>query len=445
VTHDNIVAVRFTCPPNFHWRVAQNSRMNATATKFATCGALIYLRVVYDKNLAMSTKRPLTLLLVLSKIRKVKPLKIRAPGRINLIGEHTDYNSGFVLPCAINREITIRGKERKDKKVVLHSLDFGEKIEIDLKKSFSPRGDWADYPLGVIKEYLEKGFFLSGMELEISGNIPIGAGLSSSAALEVATALFIKTLNNLKIEKTELALLCQKAENSFVGVSCGIMDQFASLFSKKGFALFLDCRNLSYSYVPLPFSGYKIILADTKKKHRLTSSFYNQRRKECRQAAKLLSEEAKKKKLLEIKSLRDTSPEIFQELKGSLSQVLGKRAKHVVEENERTERAVEALKKNDLISFGNLLYASHNSLRDLYEVSCPELNLLVEEGKKMPGVLGARMTGAGFGGCTINLVKEETTDKFQEKISLSFSAAFGHRPDFYLCETTDGASFKTTR
>jgi len=347
----------------------------------------------------------------------MEDLKIRAPGRINLIGDHTDYNSGFVLPCAINKEITICGKGRKDKKVVLHSLNFGEKVEIDLKKNFSPRGDWSDYPLGVIKEYLKKEFSISGMELEISGNIPIGAGLSSSAALEVATALFVKTLNNLKIEKTELAFLCQKAENNFAGVSCGIMDQFASIFSKKGFALFLDCSNLSYSYVPLPFSGYKIILADTKKKHKFASSFYNQRRKECQQAAKLLSEKAKT----------------------ILSPVLEKRVKHVIEENDRVQQAVGFLGKNNLVSFGNLLYASHNSLRDLYEVSCPELNLLVEETKKIPGVIGSRMTGAGFGGCTINLVKEEVTKEFRKKLSSCFLKEFGYSPDFYLCETADGA------
>ncbi|MCK4245145.1 MAG: galactokinase, partial [Candidatus Omnitrophica bacterium] len=222
----------------------------------------------------------------------MKLLKVRAPGRVNLIGEHTDYNFGFVLPCAINKEVTIQGRKRKDKRVILHSINFAETVEINLGKKFFKRGDWSDYLVGVIKEYEERGFPLSGMELEISGNIPIGAGLSSSAALEVATALFIKVSHNFKIEKKELAFLCQKAENSFVGVSCGIMDQFACIFSQRNFAIFLDCRDLSYTEVPLPLSRYKIILADTKKQRKLSDSAYNQRRKECQQATSLLSEEA---------------------------------------------------------------------------------------------------------------------------------------------------------
>ncbi len=359
----------------------------------------------------------------------MEEIKVRAPGRINLIGEHTDYNCGFVLPCAINQEITVAGKGRKDKKVILHSINFNRKVEINLDEKLKRRGDWSDYPVGVIDQYQKRNFSLSGMELKISGNIPLGVGLSSSAALEVATALFIKTLNNLKITKEEMGVLCQKAENEFVGVSCGIMDQFASLLSKKDFALFLDCRDLSYSCVPLPFAGYKLVLTNTKKSRKLSASAYNQRRNECEKAAELLS-----------LNLRDISPRQFSGLKSKLPSVLQKRVQYVVEENERVLLAVENLKKNDLDSFGKLLYLSHNGLRNLYEVSCPELDLIVDEGRKIKGVIGGRMTGAGFGGCTLHLIKEEGLEKFQEKISESFLKEFHQRPDFYLCAPAPGAS-----
>ena len=357
-------------------------------------------------------------------------IRVRAPGRINLIGGHTDYNSGFVLPCAIDREITIEGRKRKDRKIILYSLNFNQKVEINLQKKFRRRGDWSDYPVGVIDQYQRRGFSLSGMELKISGNIPIGAGLSSSAALEVATALFIKALNNLKIGKEEMGILCQRAENEFVGVSCGIMDQFASLLSKKDFALFLDCRDLSYSYVPLLFVGYKLVLTDTKKSRELSASAYNQRRKECEKAAELLS-----------LSLRDISSQQYLRLKGKLPSVLQKRVQYVIEENRRVLATVEDLKKNNVLSFGKLLYLSHYGSRDLYEVSCPELDFIVDEGKKIKGVIGGRVTGAGFGGCILHLIKEESVEEFQEEIGTSFLKRFHHRPDFYLCVTAPGASF----
>ncbi len=357
-------------------------------------------------------------------------IKVRAPGRINLIGEHTDYNFGFVLPCAIDKEITVAGKRRKDKKVILSSLNFSQKVEINFQKKFKRRGDWSDYPVGVIDQYQRRGFSLSGMELTISGDISPGVGLSSSAALEVATALFIKTLNNLKIGKEEMGLLCQKAENEFVGVSCGIMDQFASFLSKRNFALFLDCRNLSYSHVPLPSVGYKIVLTNTKKSHKLSTSAYNQRRGECEKATELLSI-----------NLRDISSQQFPRLKNKLPLVLQNRVQYVIEENERVLLAVENLKKNNILSFGKLLYLSHYGLRDLYEVSCPELDFIVDEGKKIKGVIGGRMIGAGFGGCTLHLIKEEGVEEFQERIGKSFLKRFHHRPDFYLCAPASGASF----
>ncbi len=357
-------------------------------------------------------------------------LKVRAPGRINLIGEHTDYNSGFVLPCAIDKEITIEGKGRKDKRAILYSLNFNQKVEINLREKPKKRGDWSDYSLGVIDQYQKKGFSLSGMEIRISGNIPLGAGLSSSAALEVATAIFINVLNNLKISKEEMGLLCQRAENEFVGVSCGIMDQFASILSRKNFALFLDCRDLSYSYVPLPFSGYKVVLTDTKKSRKLSASAYNQRRRECEEAAKLLS----------IKDLRNIDSKEFQRVGNNLPPVLRKRARYVIEENERVLSAVENLKKGNLLSFGGLLYLSHYGLKNLYEVSCPELDFIVDEGRNIKGVIGGRMTGAGFGGCTLHLIKEESVKEFQEKVGKRFLKRFHHRPDFYLCTTATGAS-----
>ena len=362
----------------------------------------------------------------------MKEIKVRAPGRINLIGEHTDYNSGFVLPCAIEQEIIIQGRGRNDQKIILHSINFNQRVEINLDAKLKRQGDWSDYPVGVIDQYQKKGFSLSGMEVSISGDIPLGAGLSSSAALEVATALFIKTLNKLKITKEEMGLLCQKAENEFVGVSCGIMDQFASLLSRKDFALFLDCRDLSYSYVPLPFSGYKLVLTDTKKSHKLSASAYNRRREECEEAAESLA-----------MNLRDISSRQFIGLKSKLPLVLQRRVQYVVEENERVLSAVENLKKNDLVSFGKLLYLSHYGSRDLYEVSCPELDLIVDEGRKIEGVMGGKMNGAGFGGCTLHLIKEEKVEEFQERITKSFLQEFHHRPDFYRCASAPGASLIT--
>ena len=357
------------------------------------------------------------------------PVIVAGPGRINIIGEHVDYAGGFVLPTAVNREILLAVSNRKDDKIKLFSLDYNDGFETTLDNlKFDNNKRWANYLQGVFFFLKEKGFKLNGANIIFSGNIPQGGGMSSSAALEVGTCYALRLLNGFELSDIELVKLCQKAENKFVGVMCGIMDQFASAMSKAGNLLLLDCRDLSYELIPADFSGISIVLADTKKERTLAGSEYNLRREQLTKAVELLG-----------KPLRDISVTEFEAKKGELGEVLQKRAKHVVYEIERTQKAVEALKNKDMTGLGKLLYATHESLKMDYEVSCKELDIMVEIASKSKGVIGSRMMGGGFGGCTITLVKEENVFDLREKLMKEYPVKSGKQTEVWACKISDGA------
>lgn len=350
---------------------------------------------------------------------------VRAPGRVNLIGEHTDYNEGFVLPIAIERGISYLVSPREDDRVCLFSFNFNEYDEFSLSDIQRSKKGWSNYVRGVAKFLVEKTGGLRGLNALIYGDLPIGAGLSSSAAMEVGAALSFQAVNAFQIDKKELGLICQRAENEFVGMRCGIMDQFASLLSEEGMALFLDCRTLETKNIPLP-RGHLIAICDSKVRRELVSSEYNKRRQECETAAKILG----------VKSLRDATPEMLDREK--LGETVYKRAKHVVEENLRVLQAIEALQKGNVALFGELMKASHISLRDLYEVSCRELDILVDIALSVPGVLGARLTGAGFGGCTVNLLKEDSRNAFEQTIKKNYKEATGFETEIWFTHPAQG-------
>jgi len=363
----------------------------------------------------------------------------QAPGRVNLIGEHTDYNEGFVLPAAIDRSILALARPRKDKQVRIYSLDFKNLFEFSLDKIKPVKDSWGNYPMGVAEVLQQEKLKLKGFEAVFESNVPVGAGLSSSAAIELVNAFIFDAFSELKLDRVKMALLCQKAENEFVGVKCGIMDQFVIALGEKGRALFLDCRDLSYRLVPVPSEKVKLVITNTKVKRSLAGSEYNQRREECGEGVKLL-----KQKLPKIKSLRDVTPEELAEHQELLPETVRKRCTHVVRENDRVTRAEAALKSNNLREFGRLMVESHNSLRDLYQVSCPELDLLVKNALSLKGVLGSRMTGAGFGGCTVSLVEEKSVDEFRIKSGRSYQKETGKVPEFYVCQISDGVKEITT-
>ncbi len=379
------------------------------------------------------------------KFKSNPDIVVRAPGRVNLIGEHTDYNDGFVFPVAIDRHIAIAAKKRDDQKVLLHSLDFDNTVSFSLGAIERSNGveAWSNYVKGVAHFLQEAGDSIapggeasfSGCEAVIAGDIPIAAGLSSSAAMEVAFALALLTLNGLEMDKTQLALLCQKAENQFVGVNCGIMDQFISVMGKKNHALFLDCRSLDFELVRLNFDGIRIVVCNTKVKRELASSEYNKRRAECERGVEVL-----KRWLPNITALRDISIEDFRKYEEHLPKLTQKRCGYVIKENERVFASVEALKAGDLMRFGELMEASHLGLRDEYEVSSGELNAMVEIALNVEGVVGARMTGAGFGGCTVNLVKDDAIEEFTSTVKSEYPKRTGIQPDIYVCSVENGAS-----
>lgn len=359
-----------------------------------------------------------------------------SPGRVNLIGEHTDYNGGYVFPCALSfgTYLVIRKNNEKNIKLASNNFDYRATIGIDdLQKK--QNGYWVNYPLGVINEFLKIDVKLPGMELLYAGNVPNGAGLSSSASIEVVTAFALNDMFGVNLKREELAKLGQNAENKFVGVNCGIMDQFASAVGKKDSAIFLNCDTLEYDLVPVKMSGYKVIISNTNKRRGLADSKYNERRAECEKAVELIG---KKKK---IKNLGEISVDEFDNLKDTLSdEVIFRRARHVVTEIKRTKDAVTELKKGNLLKFGELMNGSHDSLRDDYEVTGIELDTLVEEARKIPGVIGSRMTGAGFGGCTVSIVKEDQVDNFIENVGKNYKEKTGLSADFYVAEIGDGAA-----
>ncbi|HXK58352.1 MAG TPA: galactokinase [Acidobacteriota bacterium] len=372
------------------------------------------------------------------RIFERKPeIETRAPGRVNLIGEHTDYNDGFVLPADIDRAIWICAATRDDSLIRAHSVDYNQTTVFDSEQvKRDEQAVWSNYIRGVVDEYRKRGHKIRGMDLAVAGNIPIGSGLSSSAALEVAAAETCRVLSEIEIEPTEMALLSQSAERNFAGVQCGIMDQFVSALGKENAALFLDCRDLSYELVPFPGEAC-IVICDSRKQRRLQTSEYNNRRAECEGAVAILNGV-----LGNIKALRDVTAQQLEEHKGLLSEVRYRRARHVVSENERVRAAVESLKTNSLDSFGRLMYQSHASLRDDYEVSCQELDILVELAAEQPGTLGARMTGAGFGGCTVNLVHCDAVADFEARVTEQYQARTGLRPLIYACRPTNGVTHR---
>jgi len=359
---------------------------------------------------------------------------VRAPGRVNLIGEHTDYNDGFVLPAAIDRSIDFAGRKRADRLVRVHSLDFDAAVEFsldDIQKDSNNR--WGNYIRGVSKYLEEDGHRLSGADLIFGGNVPREAGLSSSAAVEVGTAVFWRNLLRLELDPVYLVKLARKAENQFVGVPCGIMDQFISALGRQDHALFLDCRNLSYRHVPLR-DDVKVVVCNSGVKRALAQSEYEVRLNQCRQAVAQIASTVRP-----VKSLRDVTPADLEAARPALSEVLFRRARHVVTENQRVLEAVRVLESGDVERFGELMDASHESLRDDYQVSSKELDVLVELAWKQPGVLGARMTGAGFGGCTVNLVRQEAAEAFAEAVRRGYQDALGLKAEIYICEASEGA------
>ena len=365
----------------------------------------------------------------------LQPRLFRAPGRVNLIGEHTDYNDGFVLPVAINFDTTVHASAINEHRLEIYSENFGEQVSIDLDQTnLSATGHWSDYPVGVAVMLGRAGFRLQGVHLRIQGNVPIGSGLSSSASIEVATAIALTTMSNIELGRTELARLCRKAENEFVGAQVGIMDQFVSLHGKTGHALLLDCRSLDYKPVPLSGST-RLVVCNTSVKHELASSAYNERRAQCEAGVKHLSA-----KLQNVKALRDVTIEELEEYGRDLPDVIYRRCRHVIMENARTLDAAQSLERGDLVHVGKLMNESHYSLRDDYEVSCKELDLMVELAHQVDGVYGARMTGGGFGGCTVNLVAAEAMTEFEARVLPPYETATGLKPEMYVCEAADGAS-----
>jgi len=359
-------------------------------------------------------------------------LAVKAPGRVNLIGEHTDYNEGFVLPVAVNRSIGIAARGRQDQQVFLYSLNFKEMASFSLN-GFGKDGSWADYPKGVIHEYQKLGEYVSGFDAVVYGDIPLGAGLSSSAAFEVATAYLLAKLNRIEIEPEEMARLCQRAENLYVGVNCGIMDQFIAVLGKRGHALFLDCRDLSFQYASIPTDEVSVVVCDSGVRRGLSDSEYNLRRSQCEQGAKRLATV-----LPGAKALRDISLEQFEEHQGLLPDGMRKMCRHVISENWRVKEAVVALRRGDVVRFGQLMNLSHQSLRDEFQVSCRELDLLVEIARSVDGVLGARLTGAGFGGCTVNLVRKRSAQLLAQTVEEKYEAETGIKPAVYPCQIEDG-------
>jgi galactokinase len=364
-----------------------------------------------------------------------RPTIFRAPGRVNLIGEHTDYNDGFVLPSAIGFYTHVAVSPRSDGTLVLRSLDFPDAFEFDIRNL--PRaklGAWCDYVLGVAVELEQQGRKVPPVSLLVRGEIPVGAGLSSSAALEVASALAFLSLMGGEMPLPSVAKLCQKAENEFVGARVGIMDQFVSCMGRKANAVLLDCRSLEFELVPIP-DEVKLVISNTMVKHELSGGEYNQRRAQCEEGVHLLS-----KWYPGIRALRDVSVEQLEAHKASLPPLVYKRCLHVVLENQRVNQAARLFRSGDLPSVGRLMKDSHASLRDLFEVSCVELDVMVEAAEGLPGYIGGRMTGGGFGGCTVNLVESPQARSFAEVIAARYRKATGILPDIHICSAADGAA-----
>lgn len=363
-----------------------------------------------------------------------QPLVVRAPGRINLIGEHTDYNNGFVMPAAIDKETVFAIQASPDQVSVIYSIKYDEFFTVDLKNPQQVKSPlWANYLLGVLRQLIDRGHTIKPFRCVFGGNIPLGAGLSSSAALECGFAFALNELNQLHIPKTELAQIAQWSEHNFIGVKCGIMDQFASLMGKEDHVILLDCRSLSYKLFPLQLRGYSLVLVDTHVKHSLVDSEYNTRRAECEKGVEIL-----KQYYPEVSSLRDATEAMVRKHRSEMTGKVFDRCLYVVQEIARVQLASTYLEKHDLAAFGKCMFETHDGLSNQYQVSCKELDFLVEFAKQVTGVLGARMMGGGFGGCTINLVADEVLDTFQQQIAQAYYNAFAIHTEPLVVKVMDG-------
>jgi galactokinase len=368
--------------------------------------------------------------------RKENPVLFFSPGRVNLIGEHTDYNGGYVFPCALDFGTYLFLRNTGDQNLKLSTLNFDEDKTVIMEDRFRNKtSSWIDYPLGVINEFLKRGIRLSGIELLYFGDVPNGAGLSSSASIEMVTAVALNEVFQAGLPTIELVKMSQKAENEFVGMNCGIMDQFAAGFGKKNHAIFLNCETLEYENVPIDLKDLALIITNTNKRRGLTDSKYNERRAECEEAVRSLQNYRK------IKSLGEMSVKELDILEKYIPDtVVRKRARHVITENGRVLEAVKVLKDDDMVRFGELMNQSHDSLKEDYEVTGFELDTLVYEARKLRGVIGSRMTGAGFGGCSVSIVKKDCVEDFIEKLSKAYKDQTGLTPEFYRPEIGPGAS-----
>jgi galactokinase len=386
-------------------------------------------------NKSTLQKESLGLLERFTKRFGAEPLLVQAPGRVNLIGEHTDYNEGFVFPAAIEFQTQIAIAKRSDRRLLVSSENYSEQVEFDLDMlPQTHRGHWSDYVIGVVRLIEHTLGGLPGANLLLHGNVPQGAGLSSSASLEVAVCKAFLEVSGKTLEGVAIAQLCQRAENEFVGARCGIMDQFISVNGQKNHALRLDCRTLEYRQLPIP-SDVRLVICNTMVSHALAAGEYNQRRAECEASAHYFAE-----RVPGVRTLRDVTLEDYEKFGPGLPEVIRKRCHHILTENLRVLQAAEALQARDLKLFGRLMGSSHASLRDDFEVSCEELDLMVRLAAENEGVYGARMTGGGFGGCTINLVDEKYVAPFKENVAAGYQKATKRVPEIYISSAADGAS-----
>ncbi|KAA0994077.1 galactokinase [Dyadobacter sp. UC 10] len=357
----------------------------------------------------------------------------RSPGRINLIGEHTDYNNGFVLPASVDKAVYFVISPREDNLVKLYAADLDETYSFSLDDLTKPAKSWPHYQIGIVEQIQKRGLEISGFQAAFGGNVPVGAGLSSSAALECCLLYALDEIFGLGLGRLDIVKMSQKAENEYVGVQCGIMDQFASAFGVSESVMRLDCRTLDLEYFPFPMDEYMIVLCDTSVKHSLASSEYNTRRLECEKGVEIL-----KKYDPAIQSLRDASPELVEAHRDELGDVVYRRCKFITEEIQRVLDACELLVEGNLPAFGSKMYETHDGLQHEYEVSCPELDFLVLQTRNNPDVIGARMMGGGFGGCTINLVKKTTVDAFEEEMKVAYQKQYNIDLPCYRVKITDG-------
>jgi galactokinase len=363
------------------------------------------------------------------------PLLVRAPGRVNLIGEHTDYNEGLVLPAAIDKAVYVAVAKRNDQRIHLFAAQYGESYEVNIA-DIAPSSHWHTYILGVVNQLIIRNYKIGGFNLVIDGDVPLGAGLSSSAAVESAVVFALNELFDLSINRLEMTQIAQKAEQTYSGVMCGIMDMFASIMGKKDHVIRLDCRDLSYDYFPLLLGDYKIVLFNTQVKHSLAESAYNVRRNQCEEGVRFLQQ-----KNPHINSLRDVSPTLLDDyFLQNVGQDIFNRCKYVVEENIRLLTGCELLAKNDIVGFGKKMNQTHLGLSKLYEVSCEELDLLADWATQENAIAGARMMGGGFGGCTINLVKEEAIEDIFNRFSTKYFDATGKELKMYVTSPQDGVN-----